>query len=252
MAATAVSTVVSITAAAWFSFALLTRMVERMVAFSVGILLGAALLHMLPEAMESHVDPHHLFALLLAALIGFFLLEKFAFLRHSHHHEGDGHHHAHGFDRAQAGRGGLPMLLGDGLHNFADGILIAAAFLVDARLGLIAAASIVAHEIPQEVGDFMVLLNAGFTKRRAYLYNLLSGFSSVLGGIVGWMFLERSSMLIPYALVIASASFIYIALSDLMPQLQREGRRGETFWHIALIGLGLAIVYAIFSGRHAH
>lgn len=252
VAATVSSTVVSISAAAWLSFSLLARLVERMVAFSVGILLGAAMLHMLPEALESTADPHTLFALLLAALIGFFMLEKFALLRHNHHHEGDGHDHAHGYDRQQAGRLGLPILVGDGLHDFADGILIAAAFLAGPWLGVIAAASIVAHEIPQKIGDFMVLLNAGYTRRRAYVYNLIAGSFSVVGGIVGWVFLEHSAMLIPYALIVASASFLYISLSDLMPQLQRDGRRAETFWQIALIGLGLAVIYAVFAGQHAH
>lgn len=252
IAATAVATLFSISAAAWFSFALLARVVERMVAFSVGILLGAALLHMLPEAFESGVDPHALFALFLLAVLMLFGLERLAIFRHSHHHEHDGHHHDHGFDRSQAGRGGRSILLADGLHKFADGVLIAAAFLADIRLGLIAAASIIAHEIPQEIGDFLVLLNAGLSRRRAYLYSVVAGTACVAGGVFGWVFLDRSKNLIPYALIVASASFIYIALSDLMPQLQRESRRGESFWHIALVGIGIATIYAVFSSLQTH
>ncbi len=231
---------------------MLSKLVERMVAFSVGILLGASLLHMMPEALQSHVDAHTLFALFLFSVLGFFLLERFDVLRHSHHHEGDDHQHSHGFDSRQAGRGGLPILVGDGLHNFADGILIAAAFLADPKLGIIAAASIIAHEIPQEIGDFMVLLNAGFSKRRAYVFNLLSSLAGVAGGIFGYFLLEQSQDWIPYALVVASASFIYIALSDLMPQLHREGRRKEAFFQIAFMGIGLASIYALFIGLHGH
>lgn len=252
VAATGVATLLSISAAAWFSFALLARMVERMVAFSVGILLGAALLHMLPEAVESGVDAHVLFALFMVAVLSLFALERLALFRHSHHHEHDGHAHDHGFDRVQAGQGGRSILLGDGLHKFADGVLIAAAFLADLKLGLIAAASIIAHEIPQEIGDFMVLLNAGLSRRRAYVYSLVSGAMCVAGGVFGWMFLDRSKNLIPYALVVASASFIYIALSDLMPQLHRESRRAESFWHVAMVGLGVATIYAVFATLHPH
>jgi zinc and cadmium transporter len=236
------------------SFGLLSRLVDRMVAFSVGILLGAALLHMLPEAVESQANAHTLFALLLASLIGFFLLEKAAILRHSHHHEGDHHEHDHGYDARQAGRGGIAILVGDGIHKFADGVVIAAAFVADTRLGVIAALSIVAHEIPQEIGDFMVLLNAGFTRKRALFYNIVCGSCGMAGGLVGYMVLDEVHRLVPYALVVASASFVYIALSDLVPQLQRDGRRTESFWQIALIGVGIAMIYALFVAleRGAH
>lgn len=254
LGATTLSAVLSISLAAWLSFVLLAKLVDRMVAFSTGILLGAALLHMLPEALESHVDTHELLALFLFSVMGFFLLERFALLRHDHHHEGDAHQHHQGFDQGRAGKSGLTILLGDGVHNFADGVLIAAAFLADPKLGMIAAASIIAHEIPQEVGDFMVLLNAGFTKKRAYVYNLLSSLAGVLGGVLGYYLLGTLHNLIPYALVIASASFIYIALSDLMPQMQREARRKEAFFHIAFMGIGIAVIYGLFVGfsTHAH
>jgi len=153
--------VFSITAAALFSFALLSKMVERMVSLSVGILLATSLLHALPEAFESKADAHALFATLLGGLLAFFLLEKLAILRHSHHHEGDGHSHEHGHDAHEAGKAGWMILVGDGLHNFTDGILIAAAFIANPNLGLVTGLAIIAHEIPQEIGDFIVLLNAG-------------------------------------------------------------------------------------------
>ena len=156
-----------------FSFALLSKVVERMVSLSVGIMLATSLLHALPEAFGKGADPRSLFATLLGGLLTFFVLEKLAILRHSHHHEGDGHHHAHGHDAHQAGKSGWMILVGDGMHNFTDGILIAAAFLANPELGILTALAIVAHEIPQEIGDFIVLLNAGFSRLRAYLFNLL-------------------------------------------------------------------------------
>ncbi|CAN5346801.1 ZIP family metal transporter [soil metagenome] len=223
-----------------------------MVAFSVGILLGAALLHLLPEAVESGVEPHRLFALLLAGLLGLFLLERLAIVRHSHHHEGDAHVHERGFDARQAGRGGLPILVGDSIHNFCDGVVIAAAFAASPELGLVATLSIVAHEVPSEVGDFMVLLNAGFSRRRAVIWNLLCSLAGVAGGVAGWWLLESVGQLVPYALVLASSSFIYIALSDLIPQLHREGRRGESVLQIVLIAVGVLLIGGVFVLLDAH
>lgn len=248
--ATTIAGVFSISAAALFSFALLSKMVERMVSLSVGILLSTSLLYALPEAFESQADPRTLFAILLGGLLAFFLLEKFAILRHSHHYEGDGHAHAHGHDAHEAGKAGWMILVGGGLHNFTDGILIAAAFLADPKLGLITGLAIIAHEIPQEIGDFIVLLNAGFSKARAYAYNLISSLLAVIGGVVGYVTLERGMQWIPYVLVFASSGFIYIAVSDLMPQMQRRATIRETIPQILLIGLGVAIVLFLTSVRH--
>jgi zinc and cadmium transporter len=242
--------VISITAAAVFSFALLSKMVERMVSLSVGIMLSTSLLHALPEAFESNADPRSLFATLLGGLFGFFLLEKMAVLRHSHHHEGDGHHHAHGHDAREAGKSGWMILVGDGMHNFTDGILIAAAFLADPKLGLVASLAIIAHEIPQEIGDFIVLLNAGFSRARAYVYNLACSLMAVVGGLLGYFTLDRASNLIPYVLVFASSGFIYIAVSDLMPQMQRRATLRETIPQVILIGAGVAIVLMLTAHRH--
>jgi len=242
--------VISISAAAIFSFALLAKVVERMVSLSVGIMLATSFLHALPEAFESKADIHGLFALLLGSLLGFFLLEKFSILRHSHHHEADGHHHAHGHDAREAGKSGWMILVGDGLHNFTDGILIAAAFLANPELGIVTGLAIIAHEIPQEIGDFIVLLNAGFTRRRAYLYNLISSVMAVIGGVLGYYTLASASNLIPYVLVIASSGFIYIAVSDLMPQMQRRATMKETIPQIILIALGVLIV--LYLTQHTH
>jgi zinc and cadmium transporter len=248
--ATTIAGIVSISAAAIFSFSLLSKMVERMVSLSVGILLATSLLHALPEAFESGADSHTLFATLLGGLLAFFLLEKFAILRHSHHHEGDGHAHDHGHDAAEAGKAGWMILVGDGLHNFTDGILIAAAFLANPQLGLVTGLAIIAHEIPQEIGDFIILLNAGFTRTRAYIYNLICSLMAVVGGLLGYFMLERGMGWIPYVLVFASSGFIYIALSDLMPQMQRRATLRETIPQVVLIAAGVVIVLGLT--RHLH
>jgi zinc and cadmium transporter len=247
--ATTIAGVVSITAAAVFSFALLSKMVERMVSLSVGIMLSTSLLHALPEAFESKADPRSLFATLLGGLLVFFMLEKFAILRHSHHHEGDGHHHAHGHDKREAGKAGWMILVGDGMHNFTDGILIAAAFLANPELGVVTGLAIIAHEIPQEIGDFIVLLNAGFSRARAYVFNLLCSLMAVAGGLLGYTMLDRASGLIPYVLVFASSGFIYIAVSDLMPQMQRRATVRESVPQVLLIGLGVLIVLFLTKGH---
>jgi zinc and cadmium transporter len=249
--ATTISGVFSISAAAIFSFSLLSKMVERMVSLSVGILLATSLLHALPEAFESGADTHTLFATLLGGLLAFFLLEKFAILRHSHHYEGDGHPHGHGHDEREAGKAGWMILVGDGLHNFTDGILIAAAFLADPKLGIVTGLAIIAHEIPQEIGDFIVLLNAGFTRTRAYAYNLLCSLMAVVGGLLGYFTLGRGMQWIPYVLVLASSGFIYIAVSDLMPQMQRRATLRETIPQLLLIGVGVVVVFFLTHRSHS-
>ncbi len=249
--ATTVAGVLSIAAAASLSLTILSRMVDKMVSLSVGVLLSTALLHSLPEAFTAHdVDIPSLFIALMTGLLGFFILEKAALLRHSHHHEHDGHGHHHGHDAESAGKSGWVILLGDSLHNFADGILIAAAFLVDPQIGILTAVAIALHEIPQEVGDFIVLLNAGFSKARALLYNLISSLMAVVGGVLGYFFLDRAEALIPYVVVFASSSFIYIAVSDLMPQMHKRPKLRESFEQIALILLGVLLVVSISELTH--
>ncbi len=247
--ATGLAGVVSITAAAVFSFTLLSKLVERMVSLSVGIMLSTSLLHALPEAFESKADPHKLFATLLGGLLAFFVLEKVALLRHSHHHEHDGHHHHHGHDAQQAGKAGWMILIGDGMHNFTDGILIAASFMANPQLGIVTGVAIIAHEIPQEIGDFIVLLNAGFSRVRAYVFNLLCSMLAVCGGLLGYYTLDKASDMIPYVLVFASSGFIYIAVSDLMPQMQRRATVRESIPQLLLIGLGVVIVLFLTHGH---
>lgn len=240
----------SVLIAASLSLGVLAKLVDRMVSISVGILLATALLHSLPEAFEMPgINAHVLFGVLLAGLLGFFLLEKVALLRHSHHHEGDGHDHHHGHDAEEAGQSGWMILIGDGLHNFVDGVLIAAAFMVDFEVGMFTAIAIVAHEIPQEIGDFIVLINAGFSRMRALLYNVISGALSVLGGVLGYYFLEKANAAMPYLLVIASSGFIYIAVSDLIPQMHRRSHWRESLRQIALIGCGVGLVVLLSRGH---
>jgi len=240
--ATGAGGVLSVLIAASLTVALLGRLVKGLVSFSAGVLLGTALLHVLPEAFEGAASPSALFTTLLGGLLFFWLLEKVELYRHVHHHEGDGHDHHHHFDAQQAGRGGLSVLVGDGIHNFCDGVIIAAAFLADPTLGLVTALAIVAHEIPQEAGDFIVLLNAGFTRRKALFYNALSGLAAVAGGIAGYYLVEPWQPLLPYLLVVASSSFIYIAVADLLPQMQQRLAWRETLSQVLWLAAGLVLV----------
>ncbi|NYE26720.1 ZIP family metal transporter [Pigmentiphaga litoralis] len=250
--ATLVSGVVSALVAGWLGFRYFSRYLHEMVSFSVGVLLSVALLHTLPEAFESEADTRTLFALLLGGLLIFFMLEKVALLRHNHHHEHDGHHHPAGHDAHEAGRGGMAVLVGDGLHNFCDGILVAAAFLADPKLGVLTALSIAAHEVPQELGDFIILVNAGLTRKRALLFNVLSSMMAILGGVLGYFLLEGSQALLPYVLVVAASSFIYIAVADLMPQMQKRTSLRDSLPQFVLVGAGVAIVYTLTVVFHAH
>jgi zinc and cadmium transporter len=242
IAATLSSGVLSVLAAALITYGMLAHLVQRLVSFAAGALLGAAFLDLLPEAFESGPDARSLFATLLAGLLSFFMLEKFALWRHSHHHEHDGHNHEHGFDAHEAGKSGLLILLGESLHSFADGILQAAAFLADPRLGVIATLGIIAHEVPHKAGDFIVLLNAGYSKNRALAYNGLSSLASVAGGVLGYFTLGSIHRAVPYVVVFAAASFVYIAVADLIPWMQRRSDTQSSAWQIAMVALGVAAI----------
>ena len=250
--ATLAGGVLSVLIAAAVTVSALNLVVRHMVSLSTGVLLGTALLDILPEAFESKASPQSLFLTLLIGLLCFFLLEKAELYRHGHHHEGDDHHHHHGFDQAQAGRGGWSVLLGDSIHNFCDGLIIAAAFLADTRLGVVTSLAIVAHEIPQEVGDYMVLLNAGLSRARALAYNAISGLAAVLGGVLGYFLVGPWTELFPYLLVIAASSFIYVAVADLIPQLQHRLSLRETMVQLAWLAAGLGMIALAVSQLHDH
>jgi zinc and cadmium transporter len=240
--ATAIGGVLSVGVAAALTLAVLTKIVHHLVSLSAGVLLATALLDVLPEAFSAKAPPQALFATLLGGLLFFFLLEKAELYRHTHHHEGDEHHHHHGFDRQQAGRGGWSVILGDSIHNFCDGIIIAAAFLADTRLGLVTSLAIIAHEIPQEVGDYIVLLNAGFSRGRALFFNALSGLAAVAGGVIGYFVVGPWQAYFPYLLVVAASSFVYVAVADLIPQLQHRLTLQETAAQLFWLATGLGIV----------
>jgi len=246
--------VLSVLIAAGLTLSVLKLLVRHLVSLSAGVLLGTALLKLLPEAFETGASPQALFATLLGGLLFFFLLEKVELYRHSHHHEGDHehHHHHHGFDAEQAGRGGWTVLLGDSIHNFCDGVLIATAFLVDTRLGVVTAVAVIAHEIPQEVGDYIVLLNAGFSRTRALVYNALSGLAAVAGGVLGYFVIQPFEPFLPFLLVVAASSFIYVAVADLIPQLQRRLAWRETATQLTWLGVGLGLTMILSGLTHEH
>jgi zinc and cadmium transporter len=250
--ATLLGGLASVGIAATLSVTLLAKVVRHLVSLSAGVLLGASLLHVLPEAFESGASPRGLFATLLGGLIFFFLLEKMEIYRHQHHHEADDHGHHHGFDKAQAGRGGFIVLVGDSIHNFCDGIIVAAAFLTDPHLGWLTAAAVIAHEIPQEVGDYIVLIHAGFSRRKALLFNGLSGLAAVLGGVVGYFLVGPWQAALPYLMAAASSSFIYVAVADLIPQLQHRLSMRDTALQLLWLAVGLASIAGFSHLVHAH
>lgn len=243
----------SVAAAALVMFGLPRRWLGLTVSFSTGLLLATATLHLLPEALESGLTPHEVFPLLLAGILGFFALEKFALWRHAHGendaHCGDAHcdDHRHSHHHGAHGET-LLILIGDGFHNFMDGLLIAAAFLADPALGWAATFAIIAHEVPQEAGDFAILLAAGWQRSRALLWNAISSLTALAGGVAGYLALERALSWVPYLLTIAAASFLYIAVADLMPRLKRE--HTAVGWHGVLLALGIAVV--VFGSAHTH
>lgn len=249
--ATVTGGLIAVLVASWLAYKVFAQYLHHMVSLSVGVLLSVALLHLLPEAFEGAVgDAHVLFGLMLASLIGFFVLEKIALLRHSHHHEGDGHHHHSGHDRHEAGRGGVLILIGSSLHNLCDGVLVAAAFLTDPLLGVLTAASIIVHEVPHKLGDFVVLLNAGLARRRAFALILFTSLCSAVGGIIGYFVLQQAQGWVPYVLVIAASSFLYISVADLMPQMHERVSLADAVPQLLLVGVGVALIYSVTTLMH--
>ena len=223
--------------AAAFALVLRASWVPMLVSFAIGTLLGAAFLEVIPQAFEQG-EPHQAASAILGGILGFFLLEKLLLWRHSHEHGGDEeplHHHEHS-------RAGLLIVVGDTVHNFVDGILIAAAFLQSPELGLITAIAIVAHEIPQEVGDFLVLLHSGYSKARAFAMNLLSSFGTLVGGVLGYFTLAGFEDWEPTLLGIVAASMIYVAVADLIPRLHRRPELRDTAFQALLIALGIGSI----------
>ena len=222
------------------------RILPHLLSFAVGAMLGAAFLALLPHAiLNPHMrDIHSVGYTVLAGLLVFFLLEKLILWRH--HHAFDGHGHGH----AGEAPAGYLILLGDGLHNFIDGIVIAAAFLTDTHLGIVTAMAVAAHEIPQEVGDFAVLLESGFSRAKALAFNLLASLATVVGGVLAYFMLSDLLAYVPYVLSVAAASFIYIAVADLIPGLHKRAQPIATLQQLVLIVAGVALIHFMHSAMH--
>lgn len=229
-------------AAAAVALAVRPSWVPTLVSFAIGALLGAAFLEVIPHAFELG-RPHTAAAAILGGILGFFLLEKLLLWRHSHdEHEADHDH----------GRSGVMIMVGDTIHNFLDGVLIAAAFLQDVKLGIITAVAIVAHEIPQEVGDFLILLNSGYSRSRAFALNVLSSFGTLVGGVLGYYALQAFLHWQPVLLGIVAASMIYVAVADLIPGLHRRPELRATLAQTSLIaaGIGAIVLVRALLGVH--
>ncbi len=256
----------SVWLAAWLSFGIVSRYTQHMLSLAAGALLATAFLHLLPEAFEAGVEPHNLFVTLLFGLLFFFLLDKAELWHHGHeHHHGDVHH-GHGHDHAHSHAtdaphdhgahakplaGGWAILAGDSVHCFGDGVLIASAFIVDLKLGVVAAIAVLAHEVPHHMGDLVVLREGSQSRQTAVLKVSLAGAITALGGLAGYALLDQLHGVLPYMLAIASSSFIYVALADLIPQLQKRLSSRETAAQIVWLLSGIALVSAVSVLAHS-
>jgi zinc and cadmium transporter len=228
--------------------------ISTLVSFAIGALLGAAFLEVIPHAFENGA-PHTVAASILGGILAFFLMEKLLLWRHSHDHEvpeapAAGAHAGHDHDH---GRSGALIVVGDTIHNFLDGILIAAAFLQSTQLGIVTALAIVAHEIPQEVGDFLILLHSGYSKTKAFLLNMLSSCATLVGGALGYYALQVVEGWTPVLLGVVAASMIYVAVADLIPGLHKRTSMRATVSQTLLIALGIGSIVlarALLEGLH--
>ena len=271
---TLVAGIGSVWLAAWLSFGVLSRYTQHMLSLAAGALLATAFLHLLPEAFESEAGAHALFMTLLIGLVFFFLLDKAELWHHGHEHGHDhGHHgHGHGHDEEQVSshgheahghphaqhavdklRGQWAVLAGDSVHCFGDGILIASAFIADMRLGVIAALAVLAHEVPHHMGDLAVLRQGSSSRQAAIVKVSMAGAITALGGAVGYVLVDALHDWLPYFLVVASSSFVYVALADLIPQLQKRLSARETAAQILWLGMGMGMVLLVSSlAGHQH
>jgi zinc and cadmium transporter len=235
---------------------------HHLLSLAAGALLATAFMHLLPEAFESDTGPQALFATLLVGLVFFFLLDKAELWHHGHEHHhdaphdhnhdhGHGHTHAHGQTHGHGLRsGGWAILTGDSVHCFGDGILIASAFMADLRLGVVAAISVLAHEVPHHIGDLAVLGQTSGSRRIALVKVSMAGAVTLLGGIAGWWLVEQLHDFLPFFLTVASSSFIYVALADLIPQLQKQLGARATAWQVAWLLAGIGLVMGVSHLAH--
>jgi zinc and cadmium transporter len=235
-------------------FGVLARYTQHMLSLAAGALLATAFMHLLPEAFESQVGAHELFPTLLVGLIFFFLLDKAELWHHGHeHHHGHDHAHDHAGSHEPARSGGSwAILTGDSVHCFGDGVLIASAFVADMRLGVVAALAVLMHEVPHHMGDLAVLRQASDNRRMALVKVSLAGGLTALGGVVGFFLVAQLEAYLPYFLAIASSSFLYVALADLIPQLQKKLSARETLAQIVWLAVGMGMVTLVSGLAHSH
>ena len=232
--------------------------VPILISYAVGALLGAVFIELLPHAFNRSDNLHTTAATILGGLLLFFILEKLVLWRHCHIEECEAHdphqapvavtvapHHDHG-------RSGMMILIGDTFHNFVDGVLIAAAFLADTQLGIVTAVAIIAHEVPQEVGDFLILLHSGYSKQHAFTLNLLSSAAMVVGGVLAYFALQTMQQWVGTLISLAIASMLYVAVADLIPGLHRRPEIRATIQQVTLIALGIATIWLVGELAHGH
>jgi zinc and cadmium transporter len=272
--------VLSVSVAAIFALNARKQWVPLLVSYAIGALLAAVFLEILPHAIETSPNVEAMTATMLFGVLLFFALEKLVLWRHCHgehcemhamHDEEHcpelhpeqksaeqkkapqgaikfrpvtaeapqalGHHHHH-----DHGRSGMMIMIGDTFHNFVDGVLICAAFMVDMQVGLVTALAIIAHEIPQEVGDFLILLHSGYSKRKAFLFNIASSLATLAGGLIAYLGLNMVEHWVPYILSLAASSMLYVAVADLIPGLHKRTAMRDTLLQLLLITLGVASV----------
>ncbi len=218
------------------------KIIPNLVAFATGTLLAGAFLGLLPHAMEA-VSPEKISLIGLFGIIGFFVLEKIIRIHHCHRTDCDSHKdHNHS---------STMIIIGDGLHNFLDGVIITTSFMISVPVGITTTLAIAAHEIPQEIGDFAIFLHSGMSKKKAIIMNLLSGATSFLGAIIAFFALKESTEAIPYVMAISASSFIYIALVDLAPELHRHSNLKNDIQKIILLLLGVGLIF-ITMNLHVH
>lgn len=248
---TALGGILSVLAASfflWLDDAQRARVLPHGISFATGALLAVAFWGLIPHAFED-VDSERiqsLSAIIMAGILGFFILEKLLVWRHCHHNRCE----AHGDDAQDHHPAGMLILIGDGIHNFVDGILIAAAFLTDVKLGIVTSLAVAAHEIPQEVGDFAILLQSGYSKGKALFYNILSSLATVVGGILAYFSLEDLHDSLPFFLAMAASSFIYIAVADLIPTLHEKTELKVSVQQVALIAAGVLLICSLHGFAH--
>jgi zinc and cadmium transporter len=251
LVATVAGGLLSVAAAGVLALTARSAWIPILISYAVGTLLGAAFLELLPQAFGMAESLESMAATVLAGLLLFFVLEKLVLWRHCHVEQCEAHdpplaaHHDHG-------RSGTMIMIGDTFHNFVDGVLIAAAFLASHDLGIVTAIAIIAHEVPQEVGDFLILLHSGYRKSRAFLFNVLSSAAMIAGGVAAYFALQNVEHWIPSLLGLAAASMLYVAVADLIPGLHKRPELQATLQQVILIALGVATIWLVGELAHSH